>query len=127
MKAPPRTTTLVVLLATLLAAFVVISSPKDELATTDAASPIPDPVMVKNKTQILHIVSSKTPLTPEQRDILFLSLSGPRMLQYHFTEAEKSLIVKTLNSHTQPDQKSSSAHGSFSLGIGAILCAPRLS
>lgn len=62
-------------------------------------------LIAQNKAQIISIVSKDAPLSTEERDKLFSSLSGQNMLRYHFTEAEKILIVKAIN--TQSDSKRS--------------------
>lgn len=93
--------------------FVVLMISKNNGETPESKL---DPV-VEQKAKILSIVSSGEPLTTEQRDTLFSSLSGPRMLQYHFTSVEKNMIVKVLNAVNTPKEatkKNSSAKGDFS-------------
>lgn len=111
-KAPQKRTVFVVALITCAVIFVVIllSNNDGELSKRSVAT-VADPTL-EQQAIILSIVSSKEPLTDEQRDTLFSSLSGPRMLQYNFTGSEKDLIVKALNAANAPKatlKKNSSA------------------
>ncbi len=99
-------TTCVVIFAAL-----ILSRNSGEISKQDLDS------VAEQKAYILTLVSLQEPLTTEQREALFLSLSGPRMLQYHFTGFEKNMIVKALNAANTPKgapKKNSSARGSFS-------------
>jgi hypothetical protein len=65
-----------------------------------------------SKAQIMSLVTGASPISAEMRDKLFASLSGPNMLRYNFTQAEKILIVKALNAlsrEKRPAKESSSA------------------
>lgn len=102
-KKPHATGVLTIVLATVVVFFVAVVLVSRDSRTPQSA---PDP-MAGQKAQILAIVSSAEPLSAEQRDTLFLSLSGERMLRYHFTNAEKALIVKALNQKSSGGKSSS--------------------
>lgn len=116
-KAPQQKTAFVVVLTACVVVFAVfiLSKNSGETLKQNSAS-VTDPIL-EQKTIILSIVSSREPLTDEQRDTLFLSLSGPKMLQYNFTGSEKNMIVKALNAANSPKEsvkQNSSAKESFS-------------
>lgn len=95
---------LVVMLATLvvLVSFALLrknTAPSEAFPMSEA----PD-LLAPNKAEIISIVSKDAPLSAEERDKLFSSLSGPNMLRYHFTEAEKILIVKAINAPSDRKQ-----------------------
>ena len=117
-KAPQKRTLFVYTLATVVVVFAVftISGSSPEVPQTASSSDSSDTSNIQ-KVRILDIVSSDGPITPEERDTLFLSLSGAKMLRYDFTDTEKNMIVKALNAanaQAQPVKGSSSANGSFS-------------
>src|SRR3989338_2189524 len=93
-KVPQKRTAFVYTLVTVVVVFAVfvLSKSGEETLKQNSAS-VTDPTL-EQKTIILSIVSSQEPLTDEQRDTLFLSLSGPKMLQYQFSVSEKDMIVK---------------------------------
>src|SRR3989338_10251373 len=112
-KVPQKRTAFVVVLTAcvVIFAFFLLSKNSEEILQSSV-----DPV-AEQKVKILAIVSSREPLTEEQKNTLFLSLSGPRMLQYQFTGFEKNMIVKALNAANAPKEtakKNSSANGGFS-------------
>ncbi len=109
MRASYKTVILTIILATLVVLFAVFTLSNN----TFKRQLLPDPIAA-SKAKILAIVSSGAPLTPAKRDSLFLFLSGSRMLQYHFTESEKALIVDVLNNRKPVGKKSSSALEDFS-------------
>src|SRR3989338_9186099 len=125
-KVPQKRTAFVYTLVTVVVVFAVfvLSKSGEETLKQNSAS-VADPVL-EQKTIILAIVSSRDPLSDEQRDTLFLSLSGPKMLQYSFTEEEKKMIVKALNavnSMPTPSKQKSSAREMFSAGSRAQLAS----
>lgn len=113
-KVPQKRTAFVVILTACVVVFAFFLLSKDNAEITQNGM---DPI-AEQKVKILAIVSSREPLTEEQKNTLFLSLSGPRMLQYQFTGFEKNMIVKALNAanaRTQSVKGSSSARDNFSL------------
>lgn len=112
-KVPQKRTAFVVVLTACVVIFAVFILSKNN---EEVSKSIVDSV-AEQKVKILAIVSSPEPLTDAQKDTLFLSLSGPRMLQYQFTGFEKNMIVKALNAANapkDPTKKNSSANGGFS-------------
>lgn len=116
LKAPQNRTLFVGTLAIVVVLFTVLIISRTGSEAFQTVSQNSDTALLQ-KARILDIVSSKGPLTPEERDTLFLSLSGAKMLLYRFTDAEKNMIVKAINAantQTRPVKGSSSAKGSFS-------------
>lgn len=115
-KAPQKRTASVVVLTASVVIFAVflLSQNSGDIFKQNIAS-VTDPTL-EQKARILSIVSSPGPLNEEQKNALFLSLSGPKMLQYQFTVLEKDMIIKALNDANTPKistEKSSSAEESF--------------
>ena len=117
-KAPQKRTAFVVTLTACVVVFAVflLYQNSGETFTQKKPAAVADPSL-EQKARILSIVSSPEPLNEEQKNTLFLSLSGPNMLQYQFTVLEKDMIVKALNAANAPSdssKKNSSAEESFS-------------
>ncbi len=116
MKASRKKPSFVVPLATvfiLFALFFLLNEGRDAM---QSPASVVDPVS-EMKSKILEVASSEKPFTTDDREMLFNALSGPKMLQYSFTNEEKQLIVKALNavnSMTMPVKQKSSAKENFS-------------
>jgi hypothetical protein len=58
-------------------------------------------VIQERKAQILALASSNSALDQQTRDMIFVSLSGPKVLEYHFTPDETAKIIAVLNKSPQ--------------------------
>jgi hypothetical protein len=112
MKASTKTVVFVITLTTFVALFSLGQFSQKDTATELSSVSEASSLAAQNKAQIISIVSGGAPLSSSAREKLFASLSGPNMLRYNFTQAEKILIVKALNTPIggkQSTKKSSSA------------------
>ena len=93
MRTSQRKALLTLVLATLVVVFLSVLLTKN--STIDPLNSL-DPIS-REKAQILSLASSNEGLTSQDRSLIFQTLSGPKILQYHFTPEEKLKIIEVLN------------------------------
>ena len=84
---------LTVVIVALFVLFLVVVTSKNNQTNSYLSS---DPIMAR-RAEILALASPEKPLTSEVRSTLFQYLSGPQLLRYNFTPAEKTRIINFLN------------------------------